>query len=121
MPQTRIIQEFKAARQRRLNGETAYPKIDLTSSIAEQFNHGIQLIKKKNNLQHLLMYFEYGQYADHRTQGLGRNRLMIRSIYKIFKNDPQSILHIQNITNDDLRSTTIKEWKKIRQETALDD
>src|SRR3954471_23368538 len=104
MPQTRIIQEFKAARQRRLNGETAYPRIDLTGNLAAQFNHGIQLIKKKNNLQHLLLYFEYGEHANRTAQEFGRNRHMIRSIYKIFKNDPQSLLHVRNLTNEDLKT-----------------
>src|SRR3954465_10669960 len=120
MPQTRIIQEFKAVRQRRLNGETAYPRIDLSGNLAAQFNHSIQLIKTKNNLQHLLLYFDYGEHATHTAQEFGRNRHMIRSIYKIFKHDPQSLLHIRNITNEELKKTTIKEWKRISQKTALE-
>src|SRR3954468_14679220 len=110
MSPTRVIQEFKAARQRRLNGETPYPRIDPTANLAEQFEESIQRLNKKKNLQHLMLYFDYGEYTTHNVLGFSKNRHMIRSIYKIFKNDPQSILHVQNLTNNDLRAIKTKEW-----------
>src|SRR3954470_5446772 len=121
MTRTRIIQEIKAVRQRRLNGETPYPKITPTNDMAEQIYHSFCLLKKKKSLQYILMYFEYGEHAHHNTQGFGRKRYMFRSIYKIFRYDLEIILHLQNIGNNDLRALTIQDWKKIRQETAFDD
>src|SRR3954468_23721526 len=121
MTRTHIIQEIKAARQRRLNGETPYPKITPVIDMAEQIHQIFQMIKKKRSLQYLLIYFEFGEHAHHNAQGFRRKRYMFRSIYKIFRYDLEILLHLQNIRNNDLRALTIQNWKKICQETAFDD